>query len=32
VFLRIDHPLVHALTALFVIGALLFAAPLLLRD
>lgn len=32
VFLRIDHPRVHALSALFVIGALLFAAPLLLRD
>ena len=30
VFLRIDTPLVHVLTALFVIGALLFALPLFL--
>jgi hypothetical protein len=29
VFLRVDHPLVHALTALFVVGAALFAWPLL---
>jgi hypothetical protein len=29
VFLRIDHPLVHLLTALFVAGAVLFALPLL---
>ena len=29
VFLRIDTPLVHVLTALFALGALLFAAPLL---
>ncbi|MEL1263578.1 hypothetical protein [Pseudoxanthomonas putridarboris] len=29
VFLRVHHPLVHALTALFVLGALLFAIPLL---
>jgi hypothetical protein len=29
VFLRIDRPLVHALTALFVLGAILFAMPLL---
>jgi hypothetical protein len=29
VFLRINRPLVHALTALFVLGALLFALPLL---
>lgn len=28
VFLRIDHPLVHLLTALFVAGAVLFALPL----
>lgn len=28
VFLRIDHPLVHGLTALFVAGAVLFALPL----
>lgn len=28
VFLRIDRPLVHVLTALFVLGAVLFAAPL----
>ena len=28
VFLRINHPGVHALTALFVIGAVLFALPL----
>jgi hypothetical protein len=28
VFLRINRPLVHALTALFVLGAVLFAAPL----
>jgi hypothetical protein len=31
VFLRINRPLVHALTALFVLGALLFALPLFLR-
>ncbi len=31
VFLRIDHPLVHALTVLFVAGAVLFAAPLFLQ-
>ena len=29
VFLRIDRPLVHTLTALFVLGAVLFAMPLL---
>ncbi len=29
VFLRINRPLVHALTALFVLGAVLFAMPLL---
>ena len=29
VFLRINRPLVHTLTALFVLGALLFALPLL---
>ena len=29
VFLRINRPLVHVLTALFVIGAILFALPLL---
>jgi hypothetical protein len=29
VFLRINRPLVHALTALFVLGAVLFALPLL---
>lgn len=29
VFLRIDRPLVHALTALFVLGAIAFAMPLL---
>jgi len=29
VFLRINRPLVHILTALFVLGALLFALPLL---
>lgn len=29
VFLRINRPFVHVLTVLFVIGALLFAAPLL---
>lgn len=29
VFLRIDHPLVHGLTAAFVLGAGLFALPLL---
>ena len=29
VFLRIDKPLVHVLTVLFVIGAILFALPLL---
>lgn len=29
VFLRIDRPLVHVLTALFVLGAILFAMPLL---
>lgn len=29
VFLRIDRPLVHVLTALFVFGAVLFALPLL---
>ena len=29
VFLRINKPLVHVLTALFVIGAMLFALPLL---
>lgn len=29
VFLRINRPLVHALTALFVLGAALFALPLL---
>jgi hypothetical protein len=28
IWLRIHHPLVHVLTALFVLGALLFAAPL----
>ncbi len=28
VFLRINRPLVHALTVLFVLGAVLFAAPL----
>lgn len=28
VFLRVNHPLVHALTALFVLGAALFALPL----
>ncbi len=28
VFLRIDKPLVHALTLLFVVGAILFALPL----
>ncbi|NZA28281.1 hypothetical protein H0E84_18050 [Luteimonas sp. SJ-92] len=27
VFLRVNHPLVHALTALFVLGAVLFALP-----
>lgn len=31
VFLRIDHPLVHALTVLFATGAVLFAAPLFLH-
>lgn len=29
VFLRVNRPLVHALTALFVLGAVLFALPLL---
>ncbi|HET6397030.1 MAG TPA: hypothetical protein VFF91_09365 [Pseudoxanthomonas sp.] len=29
VFLRINHPLVHALTVLFVLGTVLFALPLL---
>jgi hypothetical protein len=29
VWLRVNRPLVHVLTALFVIGAILFAAPLL---
>lgn len=29
VFLRVDHRLVHALTALFVLGMILFALPLL---
>ncbi len=29
VWLRVNHPLVHVLTALFVLGAALFAAPLL---
>jgi len=29
VFVRIDHPLVHALTAAFIVGAVLFALPLL---
>ena len=29
VFLRMHHPLVHALTALFVLGAFLFALPVL---
>ncbi|WP_407352487.1 hypothetical protein [Luteimonas sp. R10] len=29
VFLRVNHPLVHALTASFVLGAILFALPLL---
>jgi hypothetical protein len=28
-WLRVNHPLVHALTALFACGALLFAWPLL---
>lgn len=28
VFLRINHPLVHVLTVLFVLGAILFALPL----
>ncbi|MDH5822831.1 hypothetical protein QFW77_07460 [Luteimonas sp. RD2P54] len=28
VFLRVNHPMVHALTALFVLGAALFALPL----
>ena len=28
VWLRVNHPLVHALTALFALGAVLFAAPL----
>ncbi|MBO9664764.1 hypothetical protein [Dokdonella sp.] len=32
VFLRVNHPLVHALTALFVVGAILFALPLLVGD
>lgn len=31
VFLRIRHPRVHALTALFALGALLFAAPIFLH-
>lgn len=30
IWLRVHHPLVHALSALFAIGALLFAAPWLL--
>jgi len=30
IFLRIDHPLVHLLTYLFLVGAMLFAIPLLL--
>ncbi|MFZ7095755.1 hypothetical protein ACOPJQ_07290 [Luteimonas dalianensis] len=29
IWLRINHPMVHALTALFVLGAALFALPLL---
>lgn len=29
VFLRVNHAMVHALTALFVLGAILFALPLL---
>ncbi len=29
VFLRVNHRLVHALTALFVLGAVLFSLPLL---
>lgn len=28
VFLRVDHPLAHGLTILFVVGAVLFASPL----
>ena len=28
IWLRVDHPLVHALSVLFALGALLFAAPL----
>ena len=32
VFLRVNHPLVHALTALFVVGAVLFALSLLVGD
>ena len=31
VWLRVNHPMVHALTALFALGAILFAAPLLAR-
>ena len=30
IFLKIDHPMVHLMTYLFLIGALLFAAPILL--
>lgn len=32
VFLRVNHPLVHGLTALFVLGAVLFALPLFVHD
>lgn len=32
VFLRVNHPLVHVLTALFVGGAILFVLPLVLGD
>lgn len=32
VFLRIRHPLVHGLTVLFVLGAILFVLPLFLGD
>jgi hypothetical protein len=30
VFLKIDHPMVHLLTYIFIIGAILFALPLLM--
>ncbi len=30
IFLRIDHPMVHLLTYLFIIGTILFALPVLL--